>query len=96
MRKFVLQASCLAALSVAAAMPASAIECQGGFQLGDGHPIATPYCEDNNLASVARDYGFSVSGAGIRSHPGEMERVCRVIGQDDRVRETCERFQSER
>lgn len=65
------------------------IICQGAFQIVDGRPIATPYCEDANVATVAREYGILVSAREIRNNPGTKARVCRFIGHDNRVRSAC-------
>jgi hypothetical protein len=91
MKKLLIQAGCLAALATAFAVPASAIECQGDFQVqANGARIATPYCQDNHLARVARQQGFRVSSAAIRNDPEVKAEACRVVGDDNRVRETCD------
>lgn len=93
MRKFLLQASCLAALGAGLATPASAIECQGNFQVQpNGMTIATPYCQDNNLARIANEKGIRVSAEEIRNNPGTKAEVCRTAGEDNRVRDICDRF----
>jgi hypothetical protein len=93
MQKILIQASCFAALATAYAMPASAIECQGSFQVQrDGSTIATPYCQDSNLARVANEKGVRVSAAEIRENPNLKARVCVAAGEDNRVRETCDRY----
>jgi hypothetical protein len=75
-------------LSLAA--PAGAvIRCDGNYQIINGQPHATPYCQDQNLAEVARAYGMRVSGSAMRNSPSEKQRVCRFIGNDVRVREAC-------
>jgi|SRR5690606_1068839 hypothetical protein len=75
---------------LAAMEPASAkIICRGAFQIVNGQPIATPYCEDSNVAEVAREYGMYVSAREVRSNPGIKARVCRFIGHDNRVRSAC-------
>ena len=77
----------------AAAGPASAIGCDGNFQIQkDGNRIATPFCEDGYLAIVAGEYGVRVSAHEIRYNPSEKERVCRFIGDDNRVRDTCSQY----
>ncbi len=69
---------------------AQAIECNGSFQvLSNGHEISTPYCEDNNLAYVAREYGLKVSSRTIRYNPNRKRDVCRVVGHDNRVTTAC-------
>ena len=93
MKKLLIQASCFAALATAYAMPASAIECQGNFQIQpNGLTIATPYCQDSNLARIASERGVRVSAEEIRNNPGAKARLCRTAGEDIRVRDTCERF----
>jgi hypothetical protein len=78
------------ALPVALVQPAqSRIVCDGVFQVVNGQPIATPYCEDHNLARVARSYGMRVSFSSIRSSESVKAGVCRTIGHDNRVREVC-------
>ncbi len=83
---------CLLASSflVAAAPSASAIECKEDYQIVEGQPISTPYCRDNNLAAVARKYGFKVSDGAIRNNPSRKQEVCRDIGSDIRVQSACE------
>jgi hypothetical protein len=92
MRRILLAATCL--LGVAAtAGPASAIECEGNFQVQkSGNRIATPYCQDGYLAIVAREYGMRVSAQAIRYNPSEKERVCRLVGEDNRVRDNCNQY----
>jgi hypothetical protein len=89
MRRTLIAAACF--LGVAAtAGPASAIECEGNFQIQkNGNQIATPYCQDGYLAIVAREYGMKVSARTLRYNPSEKERTCRFIGEDNRVRDTC-------
>jgi hypothetical protein len=90
----------LAALACGAALaavtPAQAIECDGNFQVQrDGTRIATPYCQDGNLGRVAREYGVRVSDHEIRWNPSEKGRVCRFVGDDNRVRDTCSNYRNE-
>jgi hypothetical protein len=48
---------------MAAPEPAAArIECQGNFQITKYGPIATPYCEEEQIAFVARSYRTNVTG----------------------------------
>jgi hypothetical protein len=92
MRKTLLVAACFLGVAVMAG-PASAIECDGNFQVQkDGSRIATPYCQDGYLAVVAHEYGMRVSGETIRRDYGEKDRVCRLIGEDNRVRDTCGQY----
>ena len=92
MRNSLIAAACF--LGVAAMTgPASAIECEGNFQIQkNGNQIATPYCQDGYLAIVAREYGMRVNANTIRYNPSEKERVCRLVGEDNRVRDTCAQY----
>jgi hypothetical protein len=90
MRKALIPAASLFAVAALAATPASAIECEGNFQVQrSGDLIATPYCEDSYLAAVAREYGMRISAKEIRYNPSEKERTCRFVGNDNRVKNTC-------
>ena len=92
MRSKLLAAACFLGVA-AAAGPASAIECEGNFQVqNNGNQIATLYCQDGYLAIVAREYGMRVSTQEIRYNSGVKQRVCRVIGEDNRAREACEPY----
>lgn len=79
-----------AGLVTVAAAPASAsIKCVKGFQLVQGNYLATPYCQDQIVAEVAREYGVRTSAAQIRNNPNHKRHVCRLIGRDLRVQESC-------
>lgn len=78
----------VSALAIAS-IPAFAIDCKDGFQLVQGNYISTPYCQDALVAAVAAQYGIRVSAATIRENPNEKRTVCRYIGQDIRVRQSC-------
>ncbi len=72
------------------------IKCDGPFQVVRGAgAIATPYCEDEYLARVARGYGIRVSGRAIRSNPSRKEEVCRAIGHDSRVYDICLKYRDD-
>jgi hypothetical protein len=80
----------VSSLVVVAAAPADArMRCDGNYQIINGQPHATPYCQDENLAQVARSYGLRVSGSAMRNSPSEKQRVCAFLGSDIRVREAC-------
>ena len=65
-RLFVWMFSVVAALTVLLATAASArIVCHDDFQVVNGGEIASPYCQDNTLASVARGYGRHVSDSEV-------------------------------
>ncbi|MCF6198179.1 MAG: hypothetical protein L3J67_02065 [Hyphomicrobiaceae bacterium] len=79
------------AVVFAAADPAEAkIRCQGPFQIIKGvGSHATPYCEDNYLARIARSYGWKIANRSVRNNPSLKARICRQIGHDSRLIEIC-------
>jgi uncharacterized protein YfaQ (DUF2300 family) len=84
----------VAALAVTAflvvASPAAArIECRGNFQISKYGPIATPYCQDEEIARVARTYGIRVTGAEVRNNPLKKVYLCQIIGGDNRLKGSC-------
>lgn len=96
MRRPIISAAALFALGAFAATPASAIECQGNFQIQkNGNRISTPFCADGYLAVVAREYGMKVSAQAIRYNPSVKERACRFVGDDNRVRDTCSNYRND-
>src|SRR5262249_18964993 len=55
---------------VVAASPAAAkIECRDNFQVTKNGLISTPYCEELQIARVARSYGYNVSDDEVRNNP---------------------------
>ena len=78
-----------AALLSMGAMDAAAIECRNGDQRVQGTLIATPYCQDQLLALVAREHGLRASADAIRSNPNLKRDVCRLVGRDIRIQATC-------
>jgi hypothetical protein len=91
MSKAWLAGGAVAALGAfATADPASArIECRGNFQMTKYGPIATPYCEEEQIAIVARTYGFKVTGSQVRNDPLKKVYLCQVIGGDVRLKGSC-------
>jgi len=89
-----LLATLAATMTMGATLQAHArINCSGAYQVVRGQgQIATPYCEDQYLARVARGYGMRVSGAAIRRNPSRKEEVCRLIGHDGRVTSICHNY----
>jgi hypothetical protein len=78
------------AVPVALVQPAqSRIVCDGSYQIVQGQPLSTPYCQEQNLARVARAYGMRVSDESIRHSESVKAGVCRTIGYDNRVRDVC-------
>jgi len=65
------------------------IVCHDQFQVIEGHEIATPYCQDDNLARVARENGRNVSAAEVRNNSALRNQLCKTLGDDISVRTTC-------
>lgn len=80
----------VALVTAVAVMPAEArIECRGNFQVTKYGLISTPYCEEENIARVARTSGFKVSGAEVRKDPLKKVYLCQIIGGDVRLKGSC-------
>jgi hypothetical protein len=70
--------------------PAEArIRCVNGNQIVNGSPLATPYCQDELVAQVARERGIKVSAAAIRENPNLKRNVCQHVGRDNRIYIAC-------
>lgn len=78
------------ALVAGAATPASAkISCKGIFQVTKSGLLSTPYCQDREIARVARSYGWRVSDADIRNDPLKKVKACQAFGRDTRLAGAC-------
>ena len=85
-----------ALLALSLAGPAAArIECRGNFQISKYGPIATPYCEEENIARVARSYGSKVTGAEVRNNSLTKVYLCQVYGGDNRLKGACGAYSPE-
>ena len=77
-------------LSAASLQPAAArILCDGDFQITRFGPIATPYCEEEQIAKVANSYGSRVSAAKVHNNPLTKVYLCQTIGYDSRLQAAC-------
>ena len=65
------------------------IVCKNGVQKSSGQWIVTPYCMDALLGKVARQYGMRISDRTLRTNSNRKRHVCRLVGQDIRVRDIC-------
>ncbi|HXV25601.1 MAG TPA: hypothetical protein VED46_15255 [Alphaproteobacteria bacterium] len=59
------------------------------FQVSKYGLIATPYCQEENIARVARSYGMNVTGAQVRNDPLKKVYLCQIIGNDNRLKGAC-------
>jgi hypothetical protein len=77
-------------LSAASLQPAAArIPCNGDFQITRFGPIATPYCEEEQIAKVANSYGSRVSASEVHNNPLTKVYLCQTIGYDWRLQSAC-------
>lgn len=77
-------------LATASPGPALArIQCQGNFQMSKYGPIATPYCEEEQIALVAQSYGWKVTAQEVHRNPLKKVYLCQVIGYDNRLKGSC-------
>jgi hypothetical protein len=74
---------------VAVSPAAAKIECRDNFQVTKHGLISTPYCEEKQIARVARSYGFNVSDAEVRNNPNTKVYLCQLIGNDNRLKGSC-------
>jgi len=84
-----LSSSVLVATAVLTTSAGAAIKCKTGSQLVGGQWMATPYCQDQYLAEVARKAGFKASAAKIRNNPNYKKNLCQYMYSDIRVQQTC-------
>ena len=85
------------ATMVLLASPATArIECRGNFQIGKYGPISTPYCEERQIARVARSYGYAVTDEEVRNNPNTKVYLCQIIGGDNRLKGSCAGYANSR
>ena len=87
----------VALLALAATSPAEArIECQGNFQVTKQNGlIATPYCEEEQIARVARSYGANVTPAEVHNNALKKVYLCQVYGYDNRLKGSCAGYSPE-
>ena len=81
------------ALAATLAAPASAaIRCDGSYQINSQGEFGSLYCEEENLAKVARSHGVRVTAAQIRASYSLQGDVCRQVGNDISVADICGQF----
>lgn len=79
-----------ALLVIATPEPAAArIQCQGNFQITKYGPIATPYCEEEQIARVAQSRGWKVTAQEIHKNPLKKVEICQILGGDVRLKGSC-------
>ena len=82
-------------LSAASLQPAAArIPCDGDFQVTQYGRIATPYCEEEQIAKVANSYGWRVSATEVHQNALTKVYLCQIIGYDWRLQAACAGYSS--
>jgi len=77
-------------LAIAWTTPAiSRVHCQGDFQVTNYGLIATPHCEEENIAVVAQNYGWPVTATQVHNNPLKKVYTCQVLGRDIRLKGSC-------
>ncbi len=77
-------------LAVASLKPADAsVQCQGNFQITKYGPIATPYCEEEQIALVAQSRGWHVSASEVHNNPLKKIEICTDLAGDARLKGSC-------
>ena len=93
MSRFVQTSLACAALTVAvlaAPGPAGArIKCQGEFQVTKYGLLATPYCQEEQIAIVAQSYGWKVTASEVHNNPLTKVNLCQQFGNDVRLKGAC-------
>jgi hypothetical protein len=75
---------------VAYSGPAAArVQCKGNFQVSKYGLIATPYCEEEQIARVARSYGWKVTASEVHRNPLTKVYICQNLGHDNRLKGSC-------
>lgn len=96
-RKLLTPVMAVLLFTVLAASPAAArIECRGNFQITKYGPISTPYCQEKQIARVARSYGYAVTDAQVRNNPNTKVWLCGIIGNDNRLKGSCGAYSERR
>ncbi len=89
MKRHLLCFAAIVATLLAASPAASRIECRGNFQMTKHGPISTPYCQEKQIARVARSYGVRVTDAEVRNNPNTKVYLCQRFGGDTRLKGSC-------
>jgi hypothetical protein len=85
-------AAAAAALALSSLVPASgAIRCNGSYQINSQGEFESPYCQEDNLARVARARGINVTAGQIRASGSTLQDVCNRLSGDISVSDICGR-----
>jgi hypothetical protein len=71
------------------------IKCEGNFQVTKYGLIATPYCEEEQIAVVAQSYGWKVTPSEVHNNPLKKVYLCQILGGDVRLKGSCAGYSPE-
>ena len=89
MNSHLLCVAAIVAMALVASPAVARIECRDNFQITKHGPISTPYCEERQIARVARSYGIAVTDAEVRNNPNTKVYLCQRLGGDVRLKGSC-------
>jgi hypothetical protein len=72
------------------------ILCRDNFQITKHDAISTPYCQERQIARVARSYGMDVTDEEVRNNPNTKVYLCQTIGSDIRLKGSCGAYDAPR
>ncbi len=96
MKRHLLQLGAALATILVTSQAEAKIVCRDNFQITKYGPISTPYCEEKQIARVARSYGFAVTDAEVRNNPNTKVYLCQIIGGDNRLKGSCAGYDAPR
>jgi len=81
-----------AVIALMGQLPAgAAIRCDGSYQINSQGEFESLYCQEDNLARVARARGIGVTVGQIRASGSTLQSVCNILGPDISVADICGR-----
>lgn len=79
----------LLAFAISSNTAEARIKCKGIFQVTKNGLISTPYCQEEEIARVARSYGWKVTASQVHNDPLKKVYICQVLGRDNRLKGAC-------
>ncbi len=81
----------LVGLTASTSPSMATIVCSGDFQIVNGKPVSTPFCQDEELAASLRNHGQRFSGETIRNNSELKRQACILFGSDSNS-QTCANY----
>jgi len=67
----------------------AAIKCRGQSQVTQYGLLATPYCQEEQIAKVAQSYGWKGTASEVHYNPLTKVYLCQRFGNDVRLKGAC-------